>query len=177
MLDTIFWLLNFPASNGYAMVFIAAFGSTGLAMLAFGGARGNRSRLQALREQEGLAAPTASAGPAVLTRTRQIVFRIVFAVVLGSGAVGLLALIGVPVTNAYIHANGVETTGTMDSGDWVTFTTEDGAEYTLANDFFTPSVYPDAHASVGWDDAPVTVRYLPGHPQAFVIDSTPASGD
>ncbi|UWF76688.1 MULTISPECIES: hypothetical protein [Microbacterium] len=171
MLDTIFWLLNFPAANGYAMVFLAAFGATGVGMRALRGPSVTAAgRLRAVREREGLLpadAPTTTSSAAA--HLQRVAFRVLFLVLLGGGLIGLLSLVGVPVTRAYIHANGVEAQGTVD-GNWVRFTTADGTAYTLPNDVFTPSVHPDRHASVGAGGT-VTVRYLPGHPQAYVIDS------
>jgi hypothetical protein len=79
-------------------------------------------------------------------------------------------LTGVPVTRAYIYDNGRPTVGTLD-GDWVTFTTGDGVEYTLESNFFSPAVFPDRDAYIPGGQG-VVVRYLPSHPQAFVIDSS-----
>lgn len=51
-LDTLMWLVNFPAAHGYAMVFIAAFSILGLfAISARGTTRGGS--LRAVREREG----------------------------------------------------------------------------------------------------------------------------
>ncbi len=52
----------------------------------------------------------------------------------------------------------------------MTFTTAEGVEYTLESNFFTPAVYPDRDVYLTSGE-PVVVRYLPSHPQAFVIDS------
>lgn len=51
----------------------------------------------------------------------------------------------------------------------MTFTTAEGETYTLESNFFTPSQYPDSRAYLYGDTA--VVRYLPSHPQAFVLDS------
>lgn len=168
-LDTLIWLVNFPASHGYAMVFIAGFSLLGLfAMSARGAVPGGT--LRAVREREGLLPSESRPRGRVLDTARRVVFRILAFVMLGSLVIGILSLTGVPVTRAYIYDNGRPTTATVD-GDWVTFTTADGVEYTLESDFFTPAVYPDRDAYLA-SGAPVVVRYLPGHPQAFVIDST-----
>jgi len=106
----------------------------------------------------------------VLDTVRRVVFRILAFVMLGCLVIGILSRTGVPVTRAYIYDNGRPTTATID-GDWVTFTTAEGVEYTLESNFFTPAVYPDRDAYLP-SGAPVVVRYLPSHPQAFVIDST-----
>lgn len=172
-LDTLIWLVNFPAAHGYAIVFIAAFSILGLfAMSARGGARGGS--LRAVREREGLVpAEPRSRGNVGGTAVR-VIFRVLAFVMLGSLVVGILSLTGVPVTRAYIFENGRPTTGTVD-GDWVTFTAADGTEYTLESDFFTPAVYPDRDAWIP-SGTPVVVRYLPSHPQAFVIDSSQTPG-
>ncbi|MEE6390152.1 DUF3592 domain-containing protein [Microbacterium paraoxydans] len=168
-LDTLMWLVNFPAAHGYAMVFIAAFSILGLFAVSARATSGGGS-LRAVREREGLLpAATRSRGNVVGAVVR-VVFRVLAFVMLGSLVIGILSLTGVPVTRAYIFENGRPTTGTVD-GDWVTFTAADGTEYTLESDFFTPAVYPDRDAWLP-SGAPVVVRYLPSHPQAFVIDSS-----
>jgi hypothetical protein len=97
------------------------------------------------------------------------VARVLALLMVGALVIGILSLSGVPVTRAYISDNGRPTTGTLE-GDWVTFTTAEGVEYTLESNFFTPAVYPDRDVSLASGE-PVVVRYLPSHPQAFVIDS------
>ncbi|WP_149085536.1 MULTISPECIES: hypothetical protein [Microbacterium] len=172
-LDTLMWLVNFPAAHGYAMVFIAAFSILGLFGISARSTATGGS-LRTVREREGLLpAETRTRGNAAGAVIR-VVFRVLAFVMLGSLIIGILSLTGVPVTRAYIFENGRPTTGTMD-GDWVTFTAADGTEYTLESDFFTPAVYPDRDAWIP-SDAPVVVRYLPSHPQAFVIDSSQTPG-
>lgn len=167
-MDTLIWLLNFPAAHGYAMVFIAGFSLLGLFALSARGATPGGA-LRAVREREGLlpldARPRGRVGATVV----RVVFRVLAFVMLGSLVIGILSLTGVPVTRAYIYDNGRPTTATLD-GDWVTFTTADGVEYTLESNFFTAAVYPDRDVYFPSGE-PVEVRYLPGHPQAFVIDS------
>jgi hypothetical protein len=167
-LDTLIWLLNFPAAHGYAMVFIAGFSILGLFALSVRGVAPG-GELRAIREREGLLRPDEHQRGRVGGSILRIVFRVLAFVMLGSLVIGILSLTGVPVTRAYIHDNGRPTTATMD-GDWVTFTTPEGVEYTLESNFFTPAVYPDrdVHLTSG---EPVVVRYLASHPQAFVIDS------
>ncbi|KQQ64636.1 hypothetical protein [Microbacterium sp. Leaf320] len=169
ILDTLIWLINFPAAHGYAMVFIAGFSILGLfAMSASGSAPG--MSIRRVREREGLLhGEAATRGQAVGT-ARRIVFRILAFGMLANLVIGILSLTGVPITRAYIHEHGQPTTGTVD-GDWVTFTTSSGVEYTIESNFFTPAVYPDRDAYLPSGE-PVVVRYLPGHPQAFVIDSS-----
>lgn len=170
VLDTVFWLVNFPASHGYAMVFIGGFSILGLFALSTSGNSSGVS-LRRIREREGLLSRSASASTEPLTgRVRRIVFRVLAVAMLANLVIGILSLTGVPVTRAYIYANGQPTTGTLD-GDWVTFTAADGTEYTLESNFFTPAVYPDRDAYL-LSGQPVVVRYLPAHPQAFVIDSS-----
>lgn len=172
-LDTLMWLVNLPAAHGYAMVFIAAFSILGLFAVSARGTTGGGS-LRAVREREGLVpAGTRSRGNIGGSVVR-VFFRVLAFVMLGSLIIGILSLTGVPVTRAYIFENGRPTTGTVD-GDWVTFTAADGTEYTLESDFFTPAVYPDRDAWIP-TGTPVVVRYLPSHPQAFVIDSSQTPG-
>ena len=169
ILDTLIWLINFPASHGYAMVFIAGFSILGLFATSAGGAAPGAS-LRRVREREGLLhGDVATRGKAV-GAVRRLVFRVLAFVMLANLVIGILSLTGVPVTRAYIHEHGEQTTGTRD-GDWVTFTTASGVEYTVESNFFTPAVYPDRDAYLPSGE-PVVVRYLPGHPQAFVIDSS-----
>lgn len=169
IMDTIIWLVNFPVSHGYVMVFLAGFALFGLGALSFRSIGGASSKLQAVREREGLAeAPVRATGVTILARVQRAFFRALSLVMLAGLVLGILGLIGVPVTAAYIHQHGTPTTATVD-GDWVTFTTSTGQEYTVESNFFTPSQYPDRHAYFSGDQ--VVVRYLPGHPQAFIIDS------
>lgn len=168
-MDTLIWLLNFPAAHGYAMVFIAGFSILGLFAGSVGGVVPGGA-LRMIREREGLLRPEERPRGQVAGRIMRVVFRILAVVMLGSLVIGILSLTGVPVTRAYIYDNGRPTTATMD-GDWVTFTTADGVEYTLESNFFTPAVYPDRDVFLSSGE-PVVVRYLPSHPQAFVIDST-----
>lgn len=168
-MDTVIWLLNFPAAHGYAMVFIAGFSILGLFAGSVRGATPGGA-LRAIRVREGLHRPEERPRGQISRGIVRIVFRSLAIVMLGSLVIGILSLTGVPVTRAYIYDNGRPTTATMD-GDWVTFTTAEGVEYTLESNFFTPAVYPDRDSFLR-GDAPVVVRYLPSHPQAFVIDST-----
>ncbi|ALX67099.1 hypothetical protein [Microbacterium sp. XT11] len=169
VLDTLIWLVNFPASHGYAMVFIAGFSILGL--FALSAARSTPgAALRRIREREGLLREDAPSRGATAGRAMRIVFRVLAYLMLANLVIGILSLTGVPVTRAYIYEHGQPTTGTLD-GDWVTFTTSTGVEYTLESNFFTPSVYPDRDAYLP-SDSPIVVRYLPDHPQAFVIDST-----
>lgn len=171
IMDALIWLVNFPVSHAYAMVFIAGFSLMGLAVLAFRGVGGTSSRLTAVRESEGLPESGRTDGMrSVVARVQRLGFRILAVVILAGLVVGILALTGVPVTRAYIHDHGVPTTGTVD-GDWVTFSTPGGETYTIESNFFSPALYPDSNAWLP-SDAPVVVRYLPAHPQAFVVDTT-----
>ncbi|MBO0981095.1 hypothetical protein [Microbacterium sp. SD291] len=168
-LDTLIWLVNFPASRGYAMVFIAGFSILGLFAMSLSGATPDAA-LRRIREREGLLRPEDAPRGVIGRSVLRYVFRVLAVLMLANLAIGILSLTGVPVTRAYIHEHGQPTTATRD-GDWVTFTTSTGVEYTLESDFFTPAVYPDRDAFISSGDQ-VVVRYLPGHPQAFVIDST-----
>lgn len=167
-LDTLIWLVDFPASHGYAMVFIAGFSILGL--FAMSGARSAPGvTLRHIRDREGIPLRNDARRGQLWGTVRRIVFRVLAVIMLANLVIGILSLTGVPVTRAYIHEHGQPTTGIID-GDWVTFTTSTGVEYTLESNVFTPSVYPDREAYLRSGE-PVVVRYLPGHPQAFVIDS------
>jgi hypothetical protein len=167
-MDALIWLVNFPASHGYAMVFIAGFSILGLFALSARGAVPGGA-LRSIREREGLLHPTERPRGRVWAGVVRVGARVLAFLMLGSLVIGILSLTGVPVTRAYIYDNGRPTTGTLE-GDWVTFTTAEGVEYTLESNFFTPAVYPDRDAFLTSGE-PVVVRYLPSHPQAFVIDS------
>ncbi|WP_262001090.1 hypothetical protein [Microbacterium sp. Mcb102] len=167
-MDALVWLVNFPASHGYAMVFIAGFSTLGLFALSARGAVPGEA-LRSIREREGLLHPTEHPRGRVWAGVVRIGARVLALVMVGSLVIGILSLTGVPVTRAYIYDNGRPTTGTLE-GDWVTFTTAEGVEYTLESNFFTPAVYPDRDVYLTSGE-PVVVRYLPSHPQAFVIDS------
>ncbi len=56
-MDALVWLVNFPASHGYAMVFIAGFSTLGLFALSARGAVPGEA-LRSIREREGLLHPT-----------------------------------------------------------------------------------------------------------------------
>lgn len=171
-LDTVFWLLNFPASHAYAMVFIAGFSILGL--FAVSATRSSpAAALRRVRESEGLLSGHDAQRRDIGGTALRVLFRILAFVMLANLVIGILSLTGVPVTRAYIYDNGRPTTASLD-GDWVTFTTADGMEYTLESNFFSPAVYPDRDAYIPGGQ-PVVVRYLPSHPQAFVIDSSQLS--
>ena len=167
-MDTLIWLVNFPASHGYAVVFIAGFSILGLFALSVRGAVPGEA-LRSIREREGLLHAMEAPRGRIWSGLVRVVARVLALLMVGSLAVAILSLSGVPVTRAYIYDNGRPTTGTLE-GDWVIFTTAEGVEYTLENNFFTPAVYPDRDVLLA-SDGPVVVRYLPSHPQAFVIDS------
>ncbi|MGJ0388519.1 hypothetical protein [Microbacterium sp. CGR1] len=169
IIDTLIWLINFPAAHGYAMVFIAGFSILGLFAMSFSGSA-PRVSLRRVREREGLLHGEVPARGKAAGTVRRIVFRVLAFLMLANLVIGILSLTGVPITRAYIHEHGQPTTGTV-NGDWVTFTTPNGVEYTIESNFFTPAVYPDRDAYLPSGE-PVVVRYLPGHPQAFVIDSS-----
>lgn len=170
-MDTVIWLLNFPVSHGFAVVVIAGF-----ALLCLFARWSARSALGPLlpepEERDELLSPRNGGGPAAAVRSIRVGLSALALLMLGSFLLGILGLTGVPVTRAYIYDHGQPTTATRD-GDWVTFTTATGVEYTLESSIFSPAGYPDRDASFGEQ---VVVRYLPGHPQAFVIDSAQRPG-
>lgn len=170
--DTLIWLIDFPVRHGYPMIFIAGFSLIGVALMAFRPVGGRvKSRLAAVREREGLPeAPQATDGRMVWARVQRVFFRILAVMMISGLILGILGLSDVPITHAYISERGVPTTATVD-GEWVTFSTGSGETYTLESNFFTPALYPDSNAWIP-SDTPVVVRYLPTHPQSFIIDST-----
>lgn len=167
-MDTLIWLVNFPASHGYVMVFIAGFSLLGLFALSARGAVPGGA-LRSIREREGLLPRGDRPRGQVSGRVVRLIARLLAFLMLGALVIGILSLVGVPVTRAYIYDNGRPTSATLD-GDWVTFTTAEGVEYTLESNFFTPAVYPDRDAYIPSGEL-IVVRYLASHPQAFVIDS------
>ncbi|WP_105565748.1 hypothetical protein [Microbacterium halophytorum] len=176
VLDTVIWLVNMPATHGYAFVFIAAFGSFGLLALTFKTSSGDThsAALRRIRMERGLPVGDAPSGPGPLSIVRRWFFGLLSIVVLGGGIVGLASLIFGPVTGAYIYANGVEVEAESIDSDYVRFTAEDGQTYVLSYSFFTAQSYPEDEMLAFADR--VVVRYLPGHPQAYVLD-TRASTD
>jgi hypothetical protein len=169
ILDTLIWLVDFPASHAYAMVFIAGFSILGLFAMSVSGSAPGVS-LRRIREREGLLREQGPQRGRIAGRLVRSGFRVLAFLMLANLVIAILSLSGVPVTRAYIHEHGQPTAATLD-GDWVTFTTATGVEYTLESNFFSPAVYPDRDAYFPSGE-PVTVRYLPDHPQAFVIDSS-----
>lgn len=180
ILDTLIWIANYPATYGYACVFIAAFGAIGLLMLAARSPRVSRadSTLRRLRRERGLPHGDAPAGLGLAGALRRWFFGLLSVVVLGGGAIGLASLVFGPITAGYIYGNGVSAEAETVDSDYVRFTAENGTTYTLHHNFFTPQSYP-GDETLAFADR-VVVRYLPGHPQAFVLDtraSTDAFGD
>ncbi|WP_029151352.1 hypothetical protein [Microbacterium indicum] len=169
-LDALVWLATFPATHGYEMVFVGAFGGIGLIAMAFrGGSGSSGSRLADLRRERGLQAPAAAGASATFVFVRWL-WRILALVVLSGAVIGLISLISSPITSPYIYANGAMAVAVDNGDDTLTFTAEDGAEYTVNVPFFTQPSYPDADAFLAMSEQ-VVVRYLPDHPQAFVVDT------
>lgn len=171
IMDTLVWIANLPASHGYAVVFVAAFSAFGLVANAFGSrGRATASRLQQVRAARGMAADDGSTSrPDLIGGLSRWFFRVLALVVLASGVIALISLIGGPVTASYIYEHGVSTKAESTDSDYVRFTAEDGKTYTLHHNFFTPQSYPDDELLAFADQ--VVVRYLPGHPQAYVLDT------
>lgn len=184
VLDTLIWIANVPATTGYAWVFISAFGAAGFAMLATGAggrfrtARAARRRALAAEEVGQVPDEPAPGALAVLGRgISRWFFGALAVVVIGFGAIGLLSLIFGPITAGYIYHHGVTVEAEEADFDYVRFTAQDGVTYTLTYSFFTPPSYPGSE-DIAFADTAV-VRYLPDHPQAFVLDtraSTDSSG-
>jgi hypothetical protein len=93
--------------------------------------------------------------------------------VLSGLAIAIASLVFGPITRAYIYENGEQAIATQTDGisDGVVFTTTEGETYTLNLPFFSPPTYPERDAFVSGSDQ-LVVRYLPGHPQAYVVDTT-----
>lgn len=171
--DTIVWLANFPATHAYEMVFLGSFSAMGLIGLAL--RRGpSRSRLEQLRIERGLRDPDPSLGARIVAQARSWSFVALALVVLASLAIALASLLFGPITRGCIYDHGVRAdTIVDDEGGWfetVTFDAENGTRYTLNLPFFSPVTYPDRDATATGTD-PLVVRYLPGHPQAYVVDT------
>lgn len=175
MNDTLAWLLNFPVTNGFAICFTAGFGLFGAVMAIFQGSLTgtNSQKLAAIRTREGLPEPSPWDGARpVLTRARRIsaiVLTVVLAVALAAGIRGLTST---STTRQYIWDHGVTATATVTDGFYenLTFVAKDGQRYTVRNDFFSSAMYPQGEYEMLSEGDRVEVRYLPGHPQAFVID-------
>ena len=161
-MDTIIWLVNFPATHGFAMIFTVGFALFGLFMLV-GSHRGS-ARLRELRAQNGDIEPEHTwrdTAKAVQTW----IYRVILVIALATLAVGLTSLMtNKPITAGYIHDHGVTTTGVYEDSV-VTFTASNGTEYRMPIDSMIPAIHPGNWAMPGT----VQVRYLPSHPQAFVI--------
>lgn len=173
IMDTIVWLANFPATHAYEMVFLGAFSAMGL----IGAARRrgpSRSRLEQLRIERGLQEPEFSLGSRIAAQARSWFFFVLALFVLSGLAIAIASLIFGPVTRGYIYDHGVRADTIVDdefaSFETVTFDAEDGTRYTLDLPFFSPVTYPDRNASASGTDA-LVVRYLPDHPQAYVVDT------
>lgn len=168
VIDTIVWLVNFPATHAYEMIFVGAFASFGLIRLAF--ARGpRRSRLEELRIERGMASPEIGAGRRIAASLKAWFFRILSLVVMSGLLIAIVSVIFGPITRGYIYEHGVQAIGRDDS-DAIVFTTEDGQTQRVVMPFFSPATYPDRDAFVSMADT-VVVRYLPSHPQAYVVDT------
>jgi len=172
ILDTLIWLVNFPATHAYEMVFLGAFSSFGLIGLALRkGPR--RSRLAELRAERGQASSDVPAAARIGAALQAWFFRLLALVVLSGLAIAIASLVFGPITRAYIYENGEQALATSTDGisNAVQFEASDGETYTLNMPFFSPPTYPDKDAFVSGADQ-IVVRYLPGHPQAYVIDTT-----
>ncbi|WP_396911142.1 hypothetical protein [Mycolicibacterium sp.] len=184
VLDTLIWLIDIPVRHGFVFVFLAVFGGLG-ALVIFLAAGREKGRplpgsiivsklltttpaplLTAARTREGLPRTTPPA-PRRPSLARTASGALLVLLVLG-GLLGLLGLVKVPLTHAYISAHGTETSATID-GEWVSFTAEDGTTYRVRNSFSAPATYPGSNPTIGYDHDTVPVRYLPSHPQAFII--------
>lgn len=163
---TLVWLANFPATNGYVMVFIVGFASAGLITRSFSHPVKN-SRLQQLRQAAGESEPSGQAFRMGAGYLQMWIYRLLALVLIASGVIGVASLVLGPITSDFIAENGESTEGVV-ADDMVTFTAADGTEYTLPYDFFTPATTLGRSAIFGSETA-VEVHYLPDHPQAYAI--------
>lgn len=171
ILDTLVWLVNFPATHAYEMVFLGAFSSMGLIALAF--KKGPRtSRLAELRAERGQATSTLPASVHIGAAIQRWFFRVLSLVVLSGLAIAIASLVFGPITRAYIYENGEQAIADRTDGisEGVVFTATDGQTYKLNLPFFSPPTYPERDAFVSTSDQ-LVIRYLPGHPQAYVVDT------
>lgn len=168
ILDTLVWLVAFPATHAYEMVFVGGFSIAGI--LGIAARKGPRhSRLDRMRIERGMASDELGA-PTRLLQALRSWFARALALVIGSGLViAIASLIFGPITNAYIGQHGVQAVASLEN-DIVSFTAEDGTQYRLRLPFFSPPAYPDRDAFITSSDQ-LVVRYLPGHPQAYVVDT------
>ncbi|AMS06023.1 hypothetical protein DUY81_16525 [Acidipropionibacterium acidipropionici] len=173
-MNTLVWLANFPVSNGYAMIFIGAFSLMGLGMMTFGGGTTGDGKLQKIRAAQGL--PEARSGEelrAGLRTARRILAGLLLIGMVACLALGIMGVTGRGATRAWIHGHGTAADATMvsvEGEDFVAFEAADGRTYWLHNDFFSPATWPDREAFVS-SGTRFQVRYLPDHPQAYVIDT------
>jgi hypothetical protein len=166
LMDTLVWLVNFPATHGYVLVFIAGFSLMGLGMRSFRNSGHVSPRLDQLRAANGEEIPRPSPVRIVAGSAQMWVYRLLALVIIGGRVIGVISLIKGPVTGEYIAEHGLEATGTMDV-ETVTFTAADGRVLTQPYDFFTQPLVPSDGYSPSSGD--VTIRYLEGHPQAYVV--------
>lgn len=171
VLDTLIWLVNYPATHAYEMVFLGAFSALGL----IGASRSSTpklSRLAQLRAERGQAPTEIPARVRVGAAIKAWFFRLLSIVVLSGLAIAIASLIFGPITRAYIYNNGEQAVATQGEGlnGGITFTADDGETYTVNLPFFSPPTYPERDAFVSSSDQ-LVVRYLPGHPQAYVVDT------
>lgn len=163
-MDTLVWLANFPATYGFVFVFIAGFSLFGLLRMAVGGGALTDRALQQLREAAGEATePTRSTAHKV----QAWLYRVVTVLVLAAAVIGIISLItNRPITASYIADRGHTVSGTYDTASRVvSFRADDGREYRIPIQLMTPPTLDGFWPS----DGQVEVRYLPSHPQAFVI--------
>ena len=178
--DTLVWLVNFPATHAQEMAFVGGFSILGILALALR-SKPRRSRLEELRAERGQAPAMAPLNARIGTALQAWIFRLL-ALVVGAGLViAIASMIFGPITRGYIYENGNAATVTKNDylSNTITFTAEDGKTYTMSLAFFSPPTYPDRNVDVIGNER-LVVRYLPDHPQAFVIDtaeSVDSSGD
>lgn len=182
MIDTLVWLAAFASKQSFLLVFILMFGVVGTGLLCIAWpARAGRRRdlasvlvlgdpdeiLAAARVREGL--PRATVQPRRRPSLHGLAARALLLLLVLAGAVVLLDQIGVPGTRRYISEHGATAPARIDGG-WVTFTAQDGRTYTLEIPPMARVTYPGDASFTGSSEESATVRYLPSHPQAYIIE-------
>jgi len=176
ILDTIVWIVNVPATTGYAWTFIGAFSAIGLLMVAsgFGSqlrlARSARANAREARARGGHPDDDVPNPLAVLGYGLGRVAAVVIVLItVAFGAVGLISTFGHTITAGYIFDHGVQVDAENINDDYVQYTAADGTVYTMEYSFFTAQSAP-SDENIAFAET-LVVRYLPDHPQAFVVDT------
>lgn len=174
VMPTVVWLTHFPATHGYAMVFVASFGLIGLVARSVTNPASS-SRLRALQAEAGEQPTAGQVLRSTAGHVQMVVYHVIALVVLVGGVIGVVSLVKGPVTASYVADHGIDATGTYDDAA-VTFRATDGTTYVLPYDFFTPAS-TEGHDGFLSSGDQVTVTYLESHPQAYVVRAAQEDDD